>query len=176
MKIGSRIRSIRKKRGLTIAELANQSSISTSLVSQAERDNIAPSLGTLSRISKSLGIPLASLFTEEPAKPAILRYKPKTPGDGDVSRRTPHPGDMPRLKSETLRLAPGVAIDLHANGDQHGFGIVLRGTVELTVRRKTEHLEEKDAVYLRSPEDARLFNKYIEPAEVLWLWLASPLD
>ncbi|PCI36530.1 MAG: hypothetical protein COB53_09210 [Elusimicrobia bacterium] len=176
MKIGARIRGIRKKRGLTISQLASRAGISTSLISQAERDNIAPSIGTLDRISNSLGVPLATLFLEQSSKPEVLRYKPMPPNDQTSPKRQLHANTAGRFLPETLRIPPGTTMTLKGDPDQHGFGIVLSGAIELQNDEEDTHLEQRDAVYIRAVSRLQLANKTLRVAEVLWLWLPARLD
>ena len=50
---------------MTIREFADYSGISTSLISQIERNQANPSLSVLELISKALNVPLYTLFINE---------------------------------------------------------------------------------------------------------------
>lgn len=63
MNIGQRIRRLRKARDLTLEELARATDLSQPFISQIERDIKTPSVGTLSRICKSLNVTLAEFFS-----------------------------------------------------------------------------------------------------------------
>lgn len=60
--IGTRLRMLREKEGLTIKNLAEKTHCSTSLISQVENGKISPSLSTLFRLSREFRIPLRQLF------------------------------------------------------------------------------------------------------------------
>lgn len=62
---GNNIREIRKKKGLTLEQLASQIGITASGLSQIERDLVDPSLSLLRKLANALGISLHSLFSEE---------------------------------------------------------------------------------------------------------------
>ena len=62
--LGKKIKEARKERGLSIKELAKMVDVSSSLLSQIERDLANPSLNTLRSISNQLEIPMFSLFEE----------------------------------------------------------------------------------------------------------------
>ncbi len=64
-RIGRKINQFRKAKQLTIKDFSDRSGISTALVSQLERGIGNPSLHVLRAISKTLEIPLSSLFFEE---------------------------------------------------------------------------------------------------------------
>jgi len=60
--LGTRIRKERKAQGKTLREVALASGISTSFLSQVERDRAKPSVGTLHTIAETLGLTMADLF------------------------------------------------------------------------------------------------------------------
>jgi DNA-binding NtrC family response regulator len=60
--LGSRLRSLRKARELTLKQLSNKTSLSVSLISQIELGKSAASISTLRRLSGALGAPLSELF------------------------------------------------------------------------------------------------------------------
>jgi transcriptional regulator with XRE-family HTH domain len=61
--IGSEIRALRKARGMTLAELASMSEMSTSHVSAIERGAVNPSLQKIKAIAGALRVPAAWFFT-----------------------------------------------------------------------------------------------------------------
>jgi transcriptional regulator with XRE-family HTH domain len=60
--IGKVVRENRTNQGLTIAELAEQSGLSRSMVSKIENGQVSTSLESMVSISRSLGISLSTLF------------------------------------------------------------------------------------------------------------------
>ncbi|WP_166986054.1 helix-turn-helix domain-containing protein [Canibacter zhoujuaniae] len=66
LKIGDKIRAIRKAQGLTIGELADLVQVTKGYLSRLERDQTSPSVTTLMSICQTLAIPIGSLF-EAPA-------------------------------------------------------------------------------------------------------------
>lgn len=72
--LGSKVRRLREKMGLTQKELADQVGISHSLIGQIETDRIQPSLATLSRLAEALGVSSCYFLMEEdePALPPGL--------------------------------------------------------------------------------------------------------
>ncbi|ATW25241.1 helix-turn-helix domain-containing protein [Candidatus Formimonas warabiya] len=59
---GKRIQKIRKEKKMTITALANEANTSRSLISQIENGYTLPSLQTLEKIVKALGITLSDFF------------------------------------------------------------------------------------------------------------------
>jgi len=65
--IGLKIKTLRNERQLTLDQLAKQSGVSKSMLSQIERGLTNPTLAILWSLTQSLGINIASLLVETPA-------------------------------------------------------------------------------------------------------------
>jgi DNA-binding XRE family transcriptional regulator len=61
--IGLEIRSLRKSRDLTVAELGAAAGISTGMLSKVGNGAISPSLATLHALATALSVPITRLFT-----------------------------------------------------------------------------------------------------------------
>lgn len=64
LSLGAKIRALRVQRDLKIAELAEMTGVTPSLISQLERALTSPSISTLKKICNVLEIPIAYLFDE----------------------------------------------------------------------------------------------------------------
>ena len=62
--IGENIRGHRKKKGLTLKQLARRTQLSISLLSQIERGESSPSISSLYKISSALNTRISTLFGE----------------------------------------------------------------------------------------------------------------
>src|SRR5512134_2566163 len=62
--VGKRIKSFRKRKGLTLQELAERSSVSATAISAIERNVSSPTVNTLASIGKALGESLSSPLGE----------------------------------------------------------------------------------------------------------------
>src|ERR1700739_681458 len=60
--LGSTIRELRRKHGLTIADISERTGISRGMLSRIETGQTATSLDTLSRLARGLGVSLSALF------------------------------------------------------------------------------------------------------------------
>ena len=74
--IGPKIRAVRLQRGLKIKDVANETGLSISLISQIENNNSSPSLSTLIKLANFLGKE-ASFFLEnnEKSKNAMVCHR-----------------------------------------------------------------------------------------------------
>ena len=63
--IGERIKALRSDQGLTLARLGEKTGLSTSYLSQIERDKTTPSLVTLTAIARPLNVGVRYFFETE---------------------------------------------------------------------------------------------------------------
>ncbi|MCA4132519.1 helix-turn-helix domain-containing protein [Arthrobacter sp. M4] len=71
----SRIRELRRIRGLTLGQVAELAGLSVAMLSQVERGLSDPSLESLRRLAEALQVPLFDLFRGEGPEPAtVIRH------------------------------------------------------------------------------------------------------
>lgn len=73
--IGREVRTLRKQRGMTGAELAETSGLSVGMLSKIENGVTSPSLTTLQALSHSLGVPISSFLTRFEEKRVAVQVK-----------------------------------------------------------------------------------------------------
>ncbi|MDJ0336339.1 XRE family transcriptional regulator [Salinibacterium sp. G-O1] len=71
-RLGRRIRSIRKSQSTTVQELADRSGVSRRLLTQIELGQANPSLVTVDRIAKVLGVDFAALTAPKDAEVGVV--------------------------------------------------------------------------------------------------------
>jgi transcriptional regulator with XRE-family HTH domain len=65
--VGDRVRQLRCNLGMSVRTLATKSGFSPSLISQVEHNQVTPSIGSLERIARALGVNLGKFFGEPDA-------------------------------------------------------------------------------------------------------------
>jgi len=154
--IGRKIRRLRLKSSVGLAELSSRTGLSTSFLSQLERGSVVPTLRNLARIALAFNRDLAYFFRDP--KPAFRISRA-------ASRiRLPQgPIAAPFLLSESLgfliasraytpcliELLPGTGTPLRSRA-LHGveFVYVIEGAIALSIATQTEILEASDAAWL----------------------------
>jgi transcriptional regulator with XRE-family HTH domain len=68
IRVGARIRQLRRQRGVTQGELVRRSGLQASYLSKVENGVVLPGLVNLDRIARALGVSLADLVTAPPRK------------------------------------------------------------------------------------------------------------
>ena len=164
MSLGNQLREARLAAGLTITELAGKAAFSPSYISQVERDLANPSIGAINRIAEALGIRMSTFFSNgsEPETGASYREKDAIPTE--IVRRNRRKGltyagsnVRHELLSPSLQRSLQILMIKAPVGTTHGnetishegeeCGIVLKGTMELTVDDETFTVEAGDSIY-----------------------------
>ncbi|HYQ56327.1 MAG TPA: helix-turn-helix transcriptional regulator, partial [Draconibacterium sp.] len=70
--IGTRIRHFRKLQKRTIQDIANTCGLSKSMVSKIETNKVVPSVATLVKIAKALGVNVSVLMEENDIKSSVF--------------------------------------------------------------------------------------------------------
>jgi transcriptional regulator with XRE-family HTH domain len=70
--VGSRLRSIRDQRGLSLRALAERCGLSINAISQIERGENSPTVASLHRLATALGVHITDFFQEETKQTVIL--------------------------------------------------------------------------------------------------------
>jgi len=104
--VGERLRSERARQGLSLRELARRIGLSPSAVSQIERGQTMPSVGTLYTLTSELGLSMDDLFAQagESGEHPLLARLEGAVGDGAT---TPAGGAAARDGGATLAVPTG---------------------------------------------------------------------
>lgn len=173
MKIGDRMKELRQRRKLTVRAVALRSGVSHSSISLIERDMISPSLDTLHAVLDALGTTLSGFFLDlhavSPPIPFCRAADMAEIGRPDaISYRvigTGFPSRSMLMLHETY--APGADTgEAFSHSAQEG-GLVIRGSVEVTVAGRTAVLQPGDGYYFDSREPHRFRNVSQEQSEIV---------
>lgn len=77
-RLGARLRTLRKKAGLTQAELARRTGIHRPNIARVEAGRHTPSLDTLARIATAIGVPTTRVLEADPEPAPTRRPRPAT--------------------------------------------------------------------------------------------------
>jgi transcriptional regulator with XRE-family HTH domain len=73
MNIGAKIRAIRNRKKITIAQMCEATGLSKGFISNVENNNTSPSISTLQTIANFLKIPLPYLLLEKDQQMSVVR-------------------------------------------------------------------------------------------------------
>jgi len=183
--IGQKIKSLRGERQLTLDQLAKESGVSKSMLSQIERGLTNPTLATIWSLTQSLGIEIAELLSggednEAPALYFSVTKNHETPeiqsADGLCNLRILGPVDK---VSETewydLTLQPGGILE----SDGHGKGTVehitvLEGSLEVRHSQASQEIIAGDTARYQADVPHYIENKGKTSAHALMVVLTPP--
>jgi XRE family transcriptional regulator, regulator of sulfur utilization len=151
--LGNRIREERRRRNLSLEQLAERAHVSRSMLSAVERGDKAPSVLILDQIATGLGSSIARLLASEQAGRVVLLRTQNQKVAVDPSgweRRILSPV-LPNVEFEFMRttLRPGVNAGafLPHNPGSREYVAVERGTLRLTLDGKVYVLKKGESIY-----------------------------
>ncbi len=177
--IGQKINILRKKRRLTLQDVANETGFSPALISQIENNNVSPPIATLSKIARFFDVKMSHFFEEgeEATRYEIVRHDERR----IVSRVISKDGTKHGYTYETLsyrkknkKMEPFLLTvteraqeEILYNHEGEEFLLILNGKAEIIFDDERFILEEGDAVYFDSTIKHRLLSKDGKIVQVL---------
>jgi len=184
MNVGERIRRVRREKGLTLKAVESLSGVSAAHLSEIERGVTSPTMGSLSRIARSLAKSTAYFLEENElseismvnAKDRIREVargrdgKPTARSSALIERLTSGiPGGRLHARRVELPVDCAYRTDLHSHPGFEAI-VVLHGRIRARAGESTVELAAGDAMHF----DASLPHAYgnasrSEPAVVVWI-------
>ncbi len=179
MKIGERIKALRKAKGLSIADVAKQSGISESTVYDIEGHMVSPPLGNLVSLAKVFDISVGDFFGESGDSPycivrsgdrkTVSRFNSMEGTSGGYSYQSLGQQKKNRhMEPFLVTLSPSESSKVEPNqhiGEEIIF--VLEGNIEVTLLDQTEILNPGDSIYYDSTMPHCISCHGKEPATIL---------
>jgi transcriptional regulator with XRE-family HTH domain/KaiC/GvpD/RAD55 family RecA-like ATPase len=177
--LGTTIKTIRKKQGLSQKELAEKTGVTPSSISQVEKNLIYPSLPALFRIAESLSVDVSTFFADlAKLKQDVLHrgtdrvkatfdHLPKEAIEGDLLL----PPDMDAgAVPYRIRVLPGRKLSRHFfNHKGEEMGYLLSGKLTVRIADQIHEVGIGDVVYLRKDTPEHWENTGDVPADLLWI-------
>jgi transcriptional regulator with XRE-family HTH domain len=172
--VGASVRIARKRRRMTLQELADRTGVSISMLSMLERGVASPSIGTLVSVSSALGLHMAQLFQDASAQaPSPVRRLPDqvvVQAAEGVSRRMVHTDLDYDLEMVVNEYEPGTSSSrtpVHHEGME--FGLVISGSLTVQLDEIDYNLEPGDGISYASTTPHVLSNRGNVKARAVWI-------
>ncbi len=173
MKIGEKLRRLRKESGLTQEELANRAYLTKGFISQLERDLTSPSIATLKSILDVLGVELSDFFRSMPQQKVIGRKKARVLSSTSTEDCFIHfllPKALGRLMDPVLvTLSEGARMPEDASHEGEEFGFIVQGSITLWLESEAYRLAKGDCFYFKSYLKHWVENSGGGSAQILWV-------
>ncbi len=144
LEIGSKIRAIRKRKKITIAQMCEGTGLSKGFISNVENNNTSPSINTLQTISNFLGVPLPYLLLEKKQHMRVIKKTERTHSTFN-NLKIEHLSSKGGLRMMLVEFPPGASMgeaNAHEGEECH---VVLEGRVIAEQGEDSMIIEEGDS-------------------------------
>ena len=174
MEIGSKIKRLRVRLGLTQEELAARTELTKGFISQLERDITSPSIATLMDILEALGTNVSEFFSDR-EDDGVMTYAAddmfiKADEEAGVTIRwLVTNAQRNALEPILVTLAPGASTEPDDPHEGEEFGYVLSGVITLVSGEQKRKVRRGDAFYFRPTGVHYLINTGKSEGKLLWV-------
>ena len=174
MEIGSKIKRLRVRLGLTQEELAARTELTKGFISQLERDITSPSIATLMDILEALGTNVSEFFSEKESDAVAVyaaedMFLKEDEAAGLTIRWLVTNAQKNALEPILVTLAPGASTEPDDPHEGEEFGYVLSGTITLVSGEQKHKVRRGDAFYFHPTGVHYLINSGKTEGKVLWV-------
>lgn len=163
--VGSKIKSLRETKNLSIEEIAERSGLSVEQINSIENDVNLPSLGPLIKIARALGVRLGTFMDDNDALGPIVTRAADREKDSSISFSNDatdarkHMEYHPLAQQKAGRHMEPFVIDIHPEESPNfqlsahegeEFIYVMEGEIELVYGKDNYHLKQGDTIYYDS--------------------------
>ena len=160
MDIGHRMKELRIQYGLTQQELADRAELTKGFISQLERNQNSPSIGTLLDIIQCLGTTPAEFFTDEEPEQIVFKqedYFEKT----DEEKHCCIEWIVPNAQKNQME-----PVQPHEGED---FGYVIKGNVRIHYAGQNQTVHAGESFYFKAGKKHYLENTGAKDAVIIWV-------
>ncbi|MBW1713498.1 MAG: helix-turn-helix transcriptional regulator [Deltaproteobacteria bacterium] len=172
--IGLKIKELRSNLGLTLQQVADKAGCTAAHISQIENDKTSPSIATLKRIAKVLGVRIVDFFMGEIKDDPVVMNKeqwlkvslPRWRADIRQMVRAPNHRKMQPFYTV---IQPGGGAHEPYSHEGEEFGLVLEGTLVLILDGQSYEVKAGMSFYYSSLLPHAWINEGQEPCRVVWV-------
>lgn len=169
--LGPLIRGRRRQMSITLQDLSDRAGVSVGYLSQLERDNATPTLGTLAQIAQALGVGVDYFIaTPRPADAltqAARRTRFSIDGSSIVYERIGAEFPGSEMSSFILHVPAGFRSEtMRHEGEEIVF--VLDGSVVQVLEGEEFRMTPGDSLHYRGNRPHSWYNDSGKPAKLLW--------
>jgi transcriptional regulator with XRE-family HTH domain len=171
--LGRRLRRLRLARDLTLRKVGEKAGLSSTHLSELERDRTSPTVGLLARIAAALGEETSYLVEDRPPVVRVVRTgEARELVEAGVLLQpladSPVPGGFSVI---AVTLPPGAPLPALAGRGERCI-VVVEGVVEVELVESRHRLADGDAFHFHDADCRSIRNPAERPARLLWV--ASP--
>jgi transcriptional regulator with XRE-family HTH domain len=172
LNVGERLKTLREMNGMSQRALAKKAGVTNGIVSMIEKNRNSPSLATLKKILDAIPIPMAEFFTEG-TTPRLRKFfkagnlhEIGSSGFSFKQIGVDLSGKSMQILHEHIEVGADSGVEMLSHESEEG-GVIIRGTIELTVGSEIQVLGPGDAYYFDSRIPHRFRNIGEEDVEIV---------
>ena len=171
IRIGERIRQMRRRNGLTAQEVARRAGVSAAYLSRLENDKISPTVATLSRLTQAMNESVSRLFANHASGPLVRRDMRREVHNRGVVDYIITPSDLSQLQVMETIVSPnqGSGRTPYTHNGEVECVLVLDGVLTIWLDGEPYRLRTGDAVTFPCQTPHRWENPGNSSARVLWI-------
>ena len=184
MTLGSNIREVRTAKQLTLKDVADKTNLTSSYLSQIERNITEPSISALRKVANALNVPLVTFLTECDQVNHVLtkadqRVKLDLPNSNVIYEfLTPiasHKKVKPKMEAILIDVKPNSwSSDSPFIHEADELIIVSEGQLQVVLENHTYVMSKGDSLYLKSNAAHRFYNNTDTTAKAICV-ISSPI-
>jgi len=173
-RIGDRFKELRKEKNLTLKELSEKTGLSIGYLSNLERNISSPTLEYMQRICEILGVSITELLAPEKQEHILIRKADRvTLIDNDNLKCESINFGNYDTECLCITLHPGVSFHETWGHAYDEMGIVVQGSMEITIDEKIYTLYEGDSFYICANTPHSMSNSSEEDCISYWVMKKS---
>nr|WP_077218502.1 cupin domain-containing protein [Acidithiobacillus albertensis] len=171
--IGQRLQLVRKIYGLTQRELSRRAGVTNGTISLIEQNRVSPSISSLKKILDGIPLSISEFFTLDLVPTEDVFFRAAEMPDIAVGnniimrllgRKTK--GRLMQILHECYEPGADTGESMLRHEGEEG-GIVIKGSIQLTVGDRVEALHKGDGYYFNSRLPHRFLNNGSETCEII---------
>ena len=163
--VGARLRAVRKMKGFSQRELAKRVGVTNSTISLIEQNRVSPSVGSLKKVLDGIPIALADFFTLDIDADTPEHFVYRHDEQPDLGSEGIHyymigsgrQGRQMCIMREVMAPGSDTGREMLQHEGEEG-GVVVQGTLELTVGDSVQVLRTGEGYYFESTRPHRFRN------------------
>ena len=154
--VGSRIRGLRLRKGLSLRALAERSGLSSNAISLIERGENSPTVSSLRQLANALEVPIVAFFQDEAEEIAVFvkrGRRPKSVTEGATIESLGTGLADQRLEPFLVTVEPGVGPTAETyTHEGEEFVHCLEGSLEYRVSDRLYLMEQGDSLLFKATQ------------------------
>lgn len=171
-KIGTKIKDLRNRNGLTQQELADRTELTKGFISQLERGQVSPSVVTLLDLIECLGVTASEFFKETEEEHVVYSedgFFEKLDDAGNSIQWIVPTAQKFQMEPLLVVVQPNQTLEEDKPHDGEEFGYVISGKLKLHLGEKVYTVKSGESFYYPAKSTHRIENPGKRPAKFIWV-------